>query len=210
MTDYLSVMLPASLPPDNYELLKTIFLHFHKVVQRKDVNKMVTTLTRIRFLKTHANATSQNEANMATVWGPNLIASSDPMSMQSSTLPEVIKNLIKNAPTIFAVLISYLGCGVGDVSSYRCFYSVRTWRERGTHMKRKQDTPCNHAVPQNSNCEQAIHSTFGELSLPNGFMPRTTVPFLLPLRESMYARIANHTSVSAGMVGLVPLNYIVL
>lgn len=46
MTDYLSVMLPASLPPDNYELLKTIFLHFHKVVQRKDLNKMVIALIR--------------------------------------------------------------------------------------------------------------------------------------------------------------------
>ena len=41
MADYLAVMLPASLPRENYDLLKSLFLHFHKVVQHKDITKMV-------------------------------------------------------------------------------------------------------------------------------------------------------------------------
>jgi len=80
--DYLSLMLPSSLPPDNYELLKALFMHIYRVVEKKDINKM-------------------NESNMATVWGPNLISASDPIGMQSATLPEVIKTLIRQAPKIF-------------------------------------------------------------------------------------------------------------
>lgn len=83
MADYLAVMLPASLPRENYDLLKSLFLHFHKVVQHKDITKMT-------------------EANMATVWGPNLFLTDDPMSMQAGNLPEIVKVLIKNAPMILA------------------------------------------------------------------------------------------------------------
>jgi hypothetical protein len=41
---------------------------------------------------------------MATVWGPNLFLTDDPMSMQAGNLPEIVKVLIKNAPMILAVL----------------------------------------------------------------------------------------------------------
>jgi hypothetical protein len=51
MADYLAVMLPASLPRENYDLLKSLFLHFHKVVQHKDITKMVRTTPLIRSLR---------------------------------------------------------------------------------------------------------------------------------------------------------------
>jgi hypothetical protein len=113
MTDYLAVMLPASLPRENYDLLKSLFLHFHKVVQHKDVNKMVRShalLQTLQCLKPRAGCMvanpTQTEANMATVWGPNMMINDDPMSMQAGNLPETIKTLIKNAPTIFTVLFT--------------------------------------------------------------------------------------------------------
>jgi hypothetical protein len=49
----------------------------------------------------------QTEANMATVWGPNLMVSDDPMGMQANALGEVVKTLIKNAPTIFSVRLTF-------------------------------------------------------------------------------------------------------
>jgi hypothetical protein len=114
MADYLAVMLPASLPRENYDLLKSLFLHFHKVVQHKDITKMVPT-TPLHSVSPFLWCTRplplfvltpipQTEANMATVWGPNLFRTDDPMSMQAGNLPEIVKVLIKNAPMILAVL----------------------------------------------------------------------------------------------------------
>jgi hypothetical protein len=50
MTDYLAVMLPASLSRDNYALLKSLFLHCHKVVQHKETNKMVPKYSIFKYL----------------------------------------------------------------------------------------------------------------------------------------------------------------
>jgi len=78
MCEYLSVMLPASMSPDHYALMKALFLHFHNVYNHCEKNKM-------------------HEANLATVWGPNLFSSTDAVNLQS----EAIKVLIRKAPTIF-------------------------------------------------------------------------------------------------------------
>jgi len=44
MCEYLSVMLPASMSPDHYALMKALFLHFHNVYNHCEKNKMVRSL----------------------------------------------------------------------------------------------------------------------------------------------------------------------